>query len=85
MVSEKAQAPIGNIDMEDVFPTLVKKEKPRTSIEPAQALEILATAVAMCQQSGIEIGFSPFFEKGHTGTVIVLVNVKLVDGHLTKG
>lgn len=60
-----------------------KADKPRTSktsLNAAQSLEILATAIRQCQDAGINVSVSPLYDQGHHSAVVVLVDVRLVDG-----
>lgn len=50
---------------------------------PEQALEILQEAARYCHQSGIVVQIAPFYGHSQQSVVIVLTNVKLVDGNLT--
>jgi len=60
-----------------------KKPTSRTSaLTPDLALEILQEAVIRCQQAGIQIGVSPFFDAGKRKVVIVLEGVDMVSDNL---
>lgn len=51
------------------------------SLMPEQALEILATALRECQQSGLKIGISTLHRAGNPNAIIVLELVDFVDGN----
>lgn len=60
-----------------------RKPTSRTEkVNPEQALEILQAAVNMCQQCGIGIGASRFFDAGKSGVVLVLRGVELDNDRL---
>jgi hypothetical protein len=52
-------------------------------LTPEEALEILAQAVAYCNEVGVDVrGPQPFRDGDMNYLVIVLANVRLVDGRL---
>ncbi len=84
---EEVLAKAGDRPMEASLSTSAASEKPSTKrinrLTPDQALEILAQAVAYCNEVGIDVrGPQPFRNGDVECLVIVLANVRLVDGRL---
>ena len=77
----------GDLPMEANLSTSAASEKPSTRktkrLTPEEALEILAQAVAYCNEVGIDVrGPQPFRDGDVEYLVIVLANVRLIDGRL---
>lgn len=68
-----------NLDMAEPSGGLVMNAKPRTrkirKLIPDQALQALEDVIIECQNNGIDLSTSPFFENGVQALVIVLKNV----------
>jgi hypothetical protein len=84
---EGVLAKTGGLPMVDDLKALAASEKPSTKrisrLTPDQALEILAQAVAYCNEAGVDVrGPQPFRNGDVECLVIVLTNVRLVDGRL---
>ena len=67
-----------------VFPEQSIRAKPVRpgNLTPDQALKRLQEAAILCQQAGIEVNVSPFYNYGQRSVVIVMTNVELHSGHL---
>ena len=73
--------------MEVALNTSATNEKPSTKrisrLTPDQALEILAQAIAYCNEVGIDVrGPQPFRDGDLECLVIILANVRLIEGRL---
>jgi len=87
MDSAKVQVTTVPTNMGDDLKLSEKSEKKHTSkipVSAAQTLEILASVIESCRNTGINIQIVPLYDGGHVSTAIVLVDVKLIDGKLVK-
>jgi hypothetical protein len=82
---EKVVEQTESTSMVDASKPSAKREKKNTGIDASQALEILATVIGSCRNAGITVQVVPFFDQGHTSTIVQLVDVQLVDGRLIRG
>lgn len=83
----KVLARTDNPLMEVNLSTSPASEKPSTKrinrLTPDQALEILAQAIAYCNEIGVDVrGPQPFWNGDLECLVIILANVRLVEGRL---
>ena len=76
---EKDQAKIGNRLMAENSTSSRKRGK--KNITKDEHLEILQAAVRRCQDAGIKVRASQFYEQGSVSTIIVLECVDIVNGN----
>ena len=84
MDSVKAQEVQENTSMVENSKPLVKKEKPHTTPDAVQSLEILTSVIETCRNAGIDVQVGPFHDQGKTATVVILWGIKIIDGRLVK-